>query len=58
VWFFVFPKNRRFWEFQKHSESKELAGLWCLKHSSIKEPSVLGISKTLGEPSVFVKDFF
>ncbi len=46
VWLFVFSKNRRFsGHLKKHSESKELAGLGCLKHSSIKEPSVLGISK-------------
>jgi hypothetical protein len=31
VWFFAFSKNRRFWVFQKNSESKELAGFLVFK---------------------------
>jgi hypothetical protein len=43
VWFFVFSKEPPVLGISKNSDSKELAGFWYLKHSRIKEPSVLGI---------------
>jgi len=44
--------------FKKIQNLKNWLVFWYLKHSRIKEPSVLGISKTLGDLLVFVKEFF